>query len=157
MKKTMLTTSMVFAVFVMHGQNAVDASGGDAGGRGGKASYSVGQVDYIADVGTNASSFQGVQHAYEIFELKEENVMRTTLAFTAFPNPAKDLVTIKADGAVEGVLSYKLFSGAGQLLSEDLLTDRSTTILMKGLPQGMYFIKLSVNNEPIKTFKILKN
>jgi len=48
-------------------QEAVLATGADAAGSGGKVSYSVGQIAYTSQTGSNGSVTQGVQQPYEIF------------------------------------------------------------------------------------------
>lgn len=50
----------------LQAQESVNATGGNASGSGGSASYSVGQVVYTTNTGTNGTVAQGVQQPFEI-------------------------------------------------------------------------------------------
>ena len=50
----------------LQAQESVNATGGNASGSGGSASYSVGQVVYTNNTGTSGSVAQGVQQPFEI-------------------------------------------------------------------------------------------
>ena len=47
-------------------QESVNSTGGNATGSGGTVSYTIGQVGYTTNTGSNGSVAQGVQQAYEI-------------------------------------------------------------------------------------------
>ena len=67
-KKTM--TSFAFLLLGLGGlqaQESPTAAGGEATGSGGTASYSIGQVVYTTNTGTNGSVAQGVQQPFVIF------------------------------------------------------------------------------------------
>ena len=55
-----------FGLTGLQAQTSVNAIGGDATGSGGSVSYSVGQVVYTTNKGTNGSVVEGVQQPYEI-------------------------------------------------------------------------------------------
>jgi hypothetical protein len=61
-----LLSTLTFSLSTIHAQEAIPAGGGNASGSGGSASYSVGQVVYTTNTGTNGSAAQGVQQPYEI-------------------------------------------------------------------------------------------
>ena len=75
-------------------QESSNSSGGDATGSGGTVAYSVGQVLYTTNTGSNGSVAQGVQHAYEIFTvgIKETEL---NISLTAFPNPTTENLTLQ--------------------------------------------------------------
>jgi hypothetical protein len=50
----------------MYAQDTTPASGGNATGTGGSVSYTIGQIVYTTNSGTNGSLSQGVQQPYEI-------------------------------------------------------------------------------------------
>ncbi|MGC8754863.1 MAG: hypothetical protein ACP5QJ_07625, partial [Thermosulfidibacteraceae bacterium] len=50
----------------LQAQESVNATGGNASGNGGTVAYSVGQVVYTTNTGTNGSVAQGVQQPFEI-------------------------------------------------------------------------------------------
>ena len=57
---------IILSSFRIMAQQAINASGANATGSGGSVSYSVGQVLYTTNSGSNGSSAQGVQQPYEI-------------------------------------------------------------------------------------------
>ena len=158
MTKQTLTALLLFVTVFMHAQKGVVTSGGKATGSGGSSSYTVGLVNFKSNTANNSNSTEGVQHAYQITEIENaQKVVKSDLSFTVFPNPTEDLVTIKIDNYVNGIMSYQLFSAAGQLIFSKNASESLTTISMGNLAQGTYFIKVSCNEKPIKTFKIIKN
>ncbi len=158
MKKPMQAALLLFAVVSMYGQDAVATSGGDASGSRGSTSYSVGQVHYSADVGKEASSFHGVQYAYEIKSVFQKKAdLYSNLNFSAFPNPTQDLVTVQIDGNVKGDFSYVLYSVSGKRLSEGTMNTKSNVIPMQYYSHGVYLVEISIDGVRVKTFQIIKN
>ena len=66
MKKVVLAILIVIVGFPLIAQEAIPAAGSNAIGSGGSVSYSVGQVVYTINTGTNGSVAEGVQQPYEI-------------------------------------------------------------------------------------------
>ena len=62
----LLMAGLLWAGFAQ-AQESANSSGGDATGSGGTIAYSIGQVVYTTNTGSNGSVAKGVQHAYEIF------------------------------------------------------------------------------------------
>lgn len=155
MRKKTLTAFLLFAVYTINAQETIVASGGDASGIKGSSSYSIGQSVYSNET---ILASQGVQNAYEILEvLNEKDAITSNLKFTAYPNPTADMVYLNTENVDQSILFYQLYSVLGQLLSNDKVTENTTSISMKNLPQGTYFLKVVQNNESIKTFKIIKH
>lgn len=65
MKNILLSLILSFPVFAW-AQNSTVSTGGDAKGKTGTTSYSVGQLFYASAFSENGSSTPGVQQAYEI-------------------------------------------------------------------------------------------
>jgi hypothetical protein len=158
MTKKTLTALLLFSVIFMHAQKSVVPTGGNATGRGGTSSYTIGQIAFNSNTANNGSSSEGVQHAYDIIEVESrETVIKSDLVFTVYPNPSNDLVNIQIENYDKGVMSYHLISASGQLVLSKNSAESLTTISMGNLAQGIYFIKVSCDEKPIKTFKIIKN
>ncbi|MCH8317978.1 MAG: T9SS type A sorting domain-containing protein [Bacteroidetes bacterium] len=179
-KKLKICTVLLFSLYLttaLHAQQTIPASGGNASGSGGSVSYSVGQMVYTTNTGTNGSIAQGVQQPYEISETTGlEEAKGINLEYTAYPNPTTDLLTLKIS-VVPGVstrhndienLSYQLFDINGILLESKKLAGNSITISMANLASATYFLKVYsvgrndrtgvVNDQKeLKTFKIIKN
>ena len=156
------TQSVVFtsALFLMGGvfaQESSNSAGGDASGAGGSVAYSIGQVVYTTNTGSNGSEAQGVQHAYEIFSVGiKETALNISL--TAFPNPTSENLTLQISDYNNEQLSYQLFDVQGKQLSNGQITAPQTQINMNSLPTATYFIDvLSPDNKRIQSFKIIKN
>jgi hypothetical protein len=145
----------------LHAQEAMSVTGGNASGSGGSVSYSVGQVFYTANTGSNGSIAQGVQQPYEISVISGiEEFKGITMKCTAYPNPTTDCLTLKVDAATAfsvQPLSFQLYDINGKLLENKIIEADETTINMVNYASAAYFLKVIQNNKEIKTFKIIKN
>ena len=85
MKKNKLKLGVVALLFLglsnLQAQEAVPASGGEAGGSGGSVSYTVGQVVYTTKTGTNGNSVT------PIFAHKTRNYLQEPLILLHFITP----------------------------------------------------------------------
>ena len=144
--------------FKLSAQQSSNAAGGNATGTGGTVSYSVGQMNYTTNTGTSGSACQGVQQPYEIYtvtsvdEAKDLNINLST-----FPNPTFDFLTLKIESSTTKNLSYLLFDMNGKLLASQKIDGVETKIAMNNYAAATYFIKITENNNTLKTFKIIKN
>ena len=57
-----------------------------------------------------------------------------------FPNPARDVVYIKADG-MEGKLTLMVYDITGRLLSSGEVQSGNITLEVDGYPEGIYIIR----------------
>ncbi len=141
-------------------QQTVITSGGNASGSGGSVSYSVGQIVYTTNTGTNGSVAQGVQQPYEISIVNGiVEAQSITLQCTAYPNPVKDQLTLKVDAATMlnfQSMYYQLYDNNGKLLMIKQIAENETRIVMKNLATAIYFLKVTQSNKEIITFKIIK-
>ena len=69
--KKVILLLLGLALTTLYAQQTLNATGSTATGTGGSATYSVGQVAYETNTSAEGSVAQGVQHAYEIFEINE--------------------------------------------------------------------------------------
>ncbi|MCE5347920.1 MAG: T9SS type A sorting domain-containing protein [Bacteroidales bacterium] len=141
----------------LHAQEAIPASGGNGSGTGGSVSYTIGQVVYNTNTGTNGTEAQGVQQPFEISVVTAiEEAKVISLEFVVYPNPAKDYVILKTGTYDVENLNYYLYDGNGRLLDKDKVQGNETTISMRTLLPSTYFLKVIDNNRVIKIFKIIK-
>jgi hypothetical protein len=161
--KLLVTLLMGFGLTGLQAQNAVPATGGNASGGGGSVSYSVGQVIYTTNTGTNGSVAQGTQQPFEISVVNGlEEAKGITLSLSAYPNPTKDYLTLSIDGETQtshdlSLMSYQLFDMNGKLLLNEKITGNQTSIVMSNLAPASYFVKVIKGDNEVKTFKIIKN
>jgi len=150
-----------FGLTGLHAQEAIPATGGEASGTGGSASYSVGQVFYTTNTGTSGSVAQGVQQPYEISIITGvEQAKGINLVCSAYPNPATDLLTLEIEASMElntQSMQYLCYDINGKILKSNKISGRITNIDMRDLVPATYFLKLTQNKKEIITFKIIKN
>jgi hypothetical protein len=158
MKHKKTITSVAFLLLGLgglHAQESLTAAGGEATGTGGTASYSVGQVVYTTATGTNGSVTQGVQQPFEISTTLGVNETTINLELSVYPNPTTDLLTLKVE-KIEN-LHYQLIDLQGKLIESKTVSSNSSKISLENQPTAIYFLKVTKNNQLIKTFKIIKN
>ena len=139
----------------INAQIAVAATGGDASGSGGSASYTVGQIVYTTATGTTGSVSQGVQQPYDISITV--GIEEKTIGLAAFPNPTKDQLNLSVTGFTTQQYSYQLYDASGKLVKSDKVSSSTTSINTQALTPGVYILSVLDNNLIIKTFRIIKN
>ena len=163
MRRKRLKLCIVFLLGIgltvnLQAQEAISATGGNASGSGGSVSYTIGQVFYTTNTGTNGSMAEGVQQPYEISVVVGiEQAKDINLICTVYPNPATDLLTLEVEIAANENLFFQLYDMMGKLLVSKKLIDIKTTISMANLAPATYFLKVTDNQKVVKTFKIIKN
>ena len=158
MKHKNTITSVAFLLLGLGGllaQESPTASGGEATGAGGKASYSIGQVVYTTTTGTNGSVAQGVQQPYEISVTTGINETAINLEMNVYPNPTTNYLTLKVE-KIES-LTFQLIDIQGKIIKNKKVSATTSTINMEELPKAIYFLNVTDNNQVVKTFKIIKN
>jgi len=139
-------------------QTSVNATGGNALGSGGSASYSVGQVTYTTNTGSSGSVAQGVQQPFEISVVTAiEKAKGINLLVSAFPNPTTDYLTLEIKDFELSNLCFQLYDMNGKILQSEKITGNQTIIFMSNLFPAVYFVKIMQGNKEVKTFKIIKN
>jgi hypothetical protein len=142
----------------LQAQECVNATGGNASGSGGSASYSVGQVVYTTHTGTSGSVAEGVQQPYEISVVTAiEEAKGINLSVSAYPNPTTDYLTLEVKEFDLSNLSFQLYDMNGKLLLNEKITGNQTSIVMSNLVPATYFVKVIQGSKEVKTFKIIKN
>jgi hypothetical protein len=156
MKKLNLTLFFLCLLQLSYSQETVPSTGGDAIGTGGTSSFTVGQVFYTSNTSSTSSVSQGVQQAFEIQTLSNPGLLKVQLTAVTYPNPTTDYIVLKIrDTALEN-LQYSLFDLNGKTIVSKKITTSSTEINMRNFTIGVYLLKLTKKNQPIKTFKIIK-
>ena len=141
----------------IYSQEATPASGGDALGNEGSVSYSVGQVAYITNSGTNGTVNQGVQQAYEIYTTTGIGETGINLSVSVYPNPVTNYLNLKIENFELSALNFQLFDMQGRLLQSKNITDNETQIDMGNYVSSAYSIRIINQNQLIKEFKIINS
>ena len=158
MKHKNTITSVAFILLGLgglHAQESPTATGDEATGTGGTSSYSIGQVVYTTNTGTNGSVTQGVQQPFEISTMVGINKTSINLELSVYPNPTNNYLTLKVE-KTEG-LTFQLYDLQGKIIESKAVSTTSTNINLKGQPTAIYFLNVVKNNQILKTFKIIKN
>jgi len=162
MKKRKLFLNAAFLIVSglsgLQGQEALPASGGNISEEGGSVSYTVGQVVYNTNTGTNGSVAEGVQQPYEISVVTGiKEAKGISLTCSVYPNPASEFLKLKIDNYSGNTLSYQLYDLSGKLLENKNISNNETRISMGHLVPSTYFLKVIDHGKEIKSFKIIKN
>jgi len=153
--KLTLLVSLCMSAGSIYGQESPNATGGDATGSGGTVAYSIGQVAYTYESGTNGNSNQGVQQPFEIYTvgINEEDI---AISLTAFPNPTTDILTLQFDEFTTQNASFQLADQAGKIIQEKNISNLSTSLDLSNEVSGIYYLSINSESKNIKTFKIIK-
>jgi hypothetical protein len=155
--KTLTTIVALICTVGLSAQETVPATGGDATGGGGTSSYTLGQVVYTTNAGSNGSVAQGVQQPYEISTSVGIEVTEINLELLAYPNPTTNVLNLNIGNYNNEKLTYQLYDIQGKLLDSKQVVNNSTTVGMQDLPASTYLLNVLDNNSLIKTFRIIKN
>jgi hypothetical protein len=148
---------LVLGLTGLQAQESLNATGGNASGSGGSASYSVGQVVYTANTGTNGTVSEGVQQPYEISVVTGlEEAKGINLSVSAYPNPTTDYLTLEIEGKVQSQYIAKLYDMSGKLLQSEKIIENKANINLSNLVPATYFVKITNENKELKIFKIIK-
>lgn len=140
----------------LQAQESLNATGGDASGGGGSASYSVGQILNATKTGTSGSVAQGVQQAYEISVISGiRKAKGISLAIEAYPNPTTEFLTLDVKDIELSNLDFQLFDMQGKLLHSQKITSNQTRIVMNDLQPAVYFLRVFQGNKEVKVFQII--
>lgn len=157
-KKTITSAALLLlGIGGLHAQETITTTGSEATGTGGTTSYTVGQVVYTTNTGSNGNVAQGVQQPYEIFTV---GIKKTVLdiSLSAFPNPTTNHLTLQLSNYNNEKLTYQLYDMQGNLLNNGQIIAQQTKINMNNLPKATYFINIiDQENKKVQSFKIIKN
>jgi len=142
------------SVSEINAQKALLATGSNASGGNGSASYSVGQIDFTTK---GDQVMEGVQQAYEITTLSTtETASSDKKDILLYPNPFKDFLFVDFTTNDHRNSEFQLFDSSGKLLKEDKIKETKSEFNFSELPSAMYIIRINQNGKNIKTFKIIK-
>ena len=158
MKSLTFFLFLLFSATIVYSQQSLTTAGGEATGIG-TASYSIGQVAYSNNTGSNGSVSQGVQQAYTIVDIVDlvGGLVNINLDLVAYPNPTNNALTLNIGNYNNQNLSYRLCDMQGKLLDSKKVINRSTEIGMQDLPASTYLLNIVDQESLIKTFRIIKN
>jgi hypothetical protein len=157
MRKILTLIVISFLSYCTYAQETISTAGGNATGSGGNVSYTIGQLVYTTNSGSNGSISQGVQQPYEISVVSSiEDSEGIELMVSVYPNPTQDILTLSTENFEQKNMLYQLYSISGNLLETKQINNSETRIYLQDYNPSIYFLKLINNDKEIKTFKIIK-
>lgn len=141
----------------LQAQQAIPATGGNASGSSGSISYSIGQIVYLSNTGSNGSVAEGVQHPFDISVVGIRETIEISSLYSVYPNPTNNFLTLKIENFKAANLFYQLYNISGQLFDSKILSSDETKIEVGYLIPSIYFLKIFYDNKEIQIFKIIKN
>jgi hypothetical protein len=139
----------------LQAQDAFGSGGGDASSTGGSEAFSVGLVDYTELSGSGGSMVQGIQHAYEVYAVFVKKNLSGS-GFSVFPNPTVVNLTLQTTGLIGENLLYHLSDIQGKILLNGNIRAPQTVLNTAALPVGIYFLKITQDDQLIQSFRVLK-
>lgn len=159
MKPLFIKATLIFCVLginVIHAQNASITSGGDATGAGGTVSYSIGQISYSVNTGTNYYEIQGVQQPHEISKVVGVETVHLEIDINFYPNPTGDVLHLEINDYTDRNYTYTIADLSGKSISRGKIESSTTLVNLEQFAMGTYLFSILENNTAINTFKILK-
>ena len=156
MKKIIALIIFGCSIISIQAQQTTVSAGGDASGIGGTFSYSIVQVVYTYNYGTDVIVAQGVQQPFEISTLGLDNY-QINLVMQTYPNPTKDYLVLNVHALDLSNMIFQLYDVNGRLIETRTMFNPIETICMMNLPSSVYVLKVINNNKEVKSFKIIKN
>lgn len=148
---------MLFCLTQLMAQHAPVSSGSNATGTTGSTSYTIGQVAYTNQTGTNGKVTQGVQQPFEIVTLGADEFPEITLTMTLYPNPTTDKVTLSISDYDSENMEYQIFDINGRAIQKHKISQKETQITLENLASAIYLLQVSNEKKLLKTFKIIKD
>jgi Secretion system C-terminal sorting domain len=99
------------------------------------------------DINSTGNRFQ-IQFSTTALSENSENLIH----FVIYPNPTKDVLTI--DGVKEKA-NYKIYTSIGQIITQGIIENQVSNIMVDSLASGIYFIEL-FTEKGTKTIKFIK-
>ena len=150
-----ITAILLTWASILHAQQSINTTGGNATGSGGSASYSIGQVVYTTNTGSAGSVAQGVQHAYEIFPVGNSNLQNVSI--TAWPNPTADMLVLNMANYNQEKYTYMMYDALGKIVINGNINAPQTNISTEQLAIATYFLNIyDQRNQQLQSFKIIK-
>ncbi len=151
----------IFAMLLYSGictsQQVISAAGGNGTGTNVQLSWTVGEPVIETFTGSSAILTQGF-HQSKLLVTALDPLVYPGLTLTVFPNPVSSELQLEIKGDGLSGLSFRLFDINGKMVQQRTLETFPGLINMENYASGTYLLKVfKGEEEPLKTFKIIKN
>ncbi|MBK6343227.1 MAG: T9SS type A sorting domain-containing protein [Flavobacteriales bacterium] len=121
------------------------------------ASYGIGFTIGEPVIATHAQAgavlTQGFHQPDDDFTTVVAEVMNPNAQVIAYPNPARDEVTVQVRG-IDGPIVIELFDAAGRTVKERYAFSRSTTLNATSLASGSYHARITTDGTYLTTVQL---
>ncbi len=156
MKKKIFTIVLiVLPLLQLSAQEAVVSGGGYYHGESRSISWTLGELVIETLRAEGYILTQGLQQSM-ITIVAVEEIEDFDFDIFVYPIPATDFLTISVRNHDFEHISYRLYDVSGRLLVGDKLKGQTQELSLRSYDPGIYFLRISVRNQLVKTFKILK-
>lgn len=153
MKRILIPLILLLGINSFYSQEVISSAGRIFSSNGINLSWSIGEViTTTVDDGTTTLT-QGYQQANLTISTIEEDI---TNLYSIYPNPTKNNFTIESGNQSSNTLTGMLYNMEGKLLKKIIISDIITVVYLDEIPQGIYLLKISENNQT-NTYRIIKN
>ena len=151
-KNTLLLFTLISSVTVVFAQEVISSQGSSYVNSSNSIDFTIGEVITNTESSGNITLTQGFhQSNWNFLGLQDFD---PSYSASIFPNPTSDVLNIKVSDFEK--VAYSLFDEQGKLIAQNLLSGEVTSIQVSQLALGSYTIKLSKENQSLKSFKLVK-
>lgn len=155
MKSRLILVSLgLISAFQLQAQDGFTTTGGDVVNSNGSEAFSIGLVVYTEISGAGGSASQGVQHAFEIYDVSVSEESKD-ITMKVYPNPTSDQLIISKSS--NSKLEYSVYNALGAKLQSGSLEGEETRLNAGEWPTGIYFLTIQLQSGSVKSYKIIKN
>jgi hypothetical protein len=86
-----------------------------------------------------------------VLDLEDQQKMNNRIVL--YPNPSSDILNVQIEGIDDKTIKIQVLNPLNQLLIDE---EQKTSINLKNLTNGIYFVKIFINNKLIILKKIIK-
>lgn len=137
-------------------QQAMSASGANYKDSGGTISFTVGQIDYQVQNGSDGFAFLGVQQPVELFKSPVWIAQKYIFEVQIFPNPCQESLNIVFSGNQFTDMRYNIYSSDGKCILKHLASAPATTIELSSFSAGIYLVEIDDGTHQKINQKIIK-
>ena len=153
MKKNTFVLISLLTTFTATSQEVVSTQGDSYSNGSGSIDFTIGEV--VINTGTDGTNniTQGFHQTMWNYLGLEDHAPSYDVSL--YPNPTSDYLNIKTSDFKD--VSYSLYDAQGKLVLHNQLSSELTPIQVSHLSPGSYSVTLESQNQPLKTFKLIKN
>jgi hypothetical protein len=145
-----------FALGSLQAQQVISSAGASATGTGVQLSWTIGEPVIETFTGTSAILTQGF-HQSKLTVTAVDPTLFPGLDVSVYPNPVSTQLWYKISGERMQNLSYRLFNAEGKAILNKTVENPEELINMEIYTSGIYLLKFFREDDPLKTFKIIKD